>query len=83
MPTRRLPPIEVRPGETLVVIWPTESADVQVQLRVNTPQGYYRAHRFYSPDLFRRPPSVGVADFVRAELQADINSMRSRRRGDR
>lgn len=70
---KRIPPFEVRPGESWLIHWPENSETVEVQYRVHKSSGGHdTAHGSYSADLFRRPPTAAVADWLRAELRADI-----------
>jgi hypothetical protein len=75
---RRLPPFELRPGESLFVSWPAPGADVDFQLRVDTPTGRLTARVSHPSDLFRRPPSTAVADLIRAEMDEGIRALRAR-----
>lgn len=85
--TRRLPPFEIREGETILVQW-TKGGDVQVQLRLPGPAGrIYTSRATYPPDLFRRPPNASTADWIRQELVAEqqtaITTQRSNRKPKR
>lgn len=81
---KRLPPMELREGEALFVLW-RPGGDVEVQLRTPGRGGrVYTSRATYPPDLFRRPPNTMTADWMRAELlkeQSDaIDGQRTNRR---
>lgn len=69
---RRIPPLELREGESIFIHWLPSGDIVEVQLRGVMNGRPYSSRSQFSSDSLRRPPSVGRADEVRAELVAQI-----------
>lgn len=68
---KRLPPFELREGESLFINWAPGKNEVEVQLRMPSQTrkgGHYVSRVTYPIELFRRPPTAGTADWIRGEL---------------
>ena len=75
MTPRRLPPLQLREGETIFIHWPRGTTEFEIQLRQpGHGNRVFTARVTYPVDLLRRPPSTGTADWMRTELEDEFNT---------